>query len=73
LSFPAITGINNVVFLEATRGIVPMNVLATIGIRILEVLFVVGVLGSLAVFLAATVEDVEVILDKDVSPEIHLE
>jgi len=50
-----------------------MNVLATIGIRILEVLFVVGVLGSLAVFLAATVEDVEVILDKDVSPEIHLE
>jgi hypothetical protein len=47
-----------------------MYVLASIGIRLLELLFVIGVLGSVAVFLVATVEDVEVILDKDVSPEI---
>jgi hypothetical protein len=46
-----------------------MNALANIGIRILEALFVIGVLGSAAVFAVATVEDVEVILDKDVSHE----
>jgi hypothetical protein len=50
-----------------------MNALVSISIRVLEALFVIGVLGSLAVFVVATVEDVEVILDKDVSPQTSLD
>jgi hypothetical protein len=42
-----------------------MNPIVTFFIELLETLFVIGVLGTVAVLVVATVEDVEVILDKD--------
>ena len=42
-----------------------MNPLVTASIKLLEALFVIGMLGSLAVLAVSLVEDVEVILDRD--------
>jgi hypothetical protein len=42
-----------------------MNPLVTLSIKLLEGLFVIGVLGSLAVLAVSLVEDVEVILERD--------
>jgi hypothetical protein len=41
-----------------------MNPVITFLIKLLEAMFVVGVLGSLAVIAVTTVEDIEVVLDK---------
>ena len=45
-----------------------MGTLLTLSIRLLEFLFVIGILGSAAVIAVTTIEDVEVILDKDEAP-----
>ena len=45
--------------------IVFMNPLISASIKLLEILFVIGMLGSLAVLAVSLVEDVEVILDRD--------
>lgn len=42
-----------------------MNPVVTLSIKLLEGLFVVGVLGSLVVIVMSLVEDVEVILERD--------
>ena len=42
-----------------------MNPLISASIKLLETLFVIGMLGSLAVLAVSLVEDVEVILDRD--------
>ena len=42
-----------------------MNPIVAVFIKLLEGLFVVGMLGSLAVLAVSLVEDVEVILDRD--------
>jgi len=42
-----------------------MNPIVVALIKLLEGLFVIGMLGSLAVLAVSLVEDVEVILDKD--------
>ncbi len=42
-----------------------MNPVATVFIKLLEALFVIGALGSLAVLAVSMVEDVEVILERD--------
>lgn len=42
-----------------------MNPFVVASIKLLEGLFVIGMLGSLAVLAVSLVEDVEVILDKD--------
>ena len=42
-----------------------MNVLAILGIRILEVMFAAGWLGTLIVLMLTGIEDVETLLEKD--------
>lgn len=42
-----------------------MNSFAILGIKLLEGLFLIGVLGALAVFAVSLVEDAKVILEKD--------
>ena len=45
-----------------------MNLLMTIGIRILEAMFVVGWFGTVIVLLLTGVEDVETLIEKDEPP-----
>jgi len=46
-----------------------MNVLAIFGVRILEVMFVAGWIGTLIVLTLTGIEDVETLLEKDEPPQ----
>jgi hypothetical protein len=46
-----------------------MNLLMTIGIRILEAMFVAGWFGTVIVLLLTGVEDVETLIEKDKPPQ----
>jgi hypothetical protein len=50
-----------------------MNPIVVFLIRLLECLFVVGVVGSLAVFVVSLVEDLEVVMQKDEVGKISAE
>ena len=45
-----------------------MNTLVTVLIRIIEVMFVAGLIGSAIVVLLTSVEDFEMLFEKDNSP-----
>jgi len=46
-----------------------MSLLATIGIRLLEVMFAAGWFGTVIVLMLTGIEDVETLLEKDEPPQ----
>ncbi|HUJ94057.1 MAG TPA: hypothetical protein VLW84_02240 [Terriglobales bacterium] len=46
-----------------------MNLLATIGVRTLEVMFVAGWFGTAIVLLLTAIEDIETLVEKDEPPQ----